>query len=145
MKLLLTCMLLLGVAATRAADPQVRFVPVDLWGDSGDQPLAAYQVEVRYDAQRVRVVGIEGGTHTAFAEPPHYDPRGMSGGRITLAAFSTAKDLPTGRTRLARLHLQIEGASEPDLTVELVAAGTATGARIRIDVSLEPMKGGRGE
>ena len=145
MKLLLTCMLLLAVASTNAADREVRFVPVDLWGDPGEQPLAAYQVEIRYDAERVRVVGIEGGAHAAFATPPHYDPKGMSGGRITLAAFSTAGELPTGRTRLARLHLQVEGASEPDLSVALVAAGAATGARARIDVSLEPMKGGRGE
>ncbi|MBT3382026.1 MAG: hypothetical protein HN742_26135 [Lentisphaerae bacterium] len=145
MRRLLTCMSVFVVAATWAADPEVRFVAVDLWSDSGDRPLAAYQVDIRYDARRVRVVGVEGGDHAAFVDPPHYDPKGMAGGRITLAAFSAVRDLPTGKARLARLHLQVEGKAVPELNVELVTAGTATGSRIEVDLSLEPMKGERGK
>jgi hypothetical protein len=62
---------------------------------------------------KVTLVGIEGGEHAVFAKPAYYDPAALApdgGGRVILAAYSTGKDLPTGRTRVARLHVMVEGA-----------------------------------
>src|SRR5438067_1034311 len=55
-------------AATTGAT--VRFRAVDIFVDSKATPLAAYQLEFVADAQRVKLVGIEGGEHAAFREPP---------------------------------------------------------------------------
>jgi hypothetical protein len=97
----------------------MRFEAVDVYVDSGDVPLAAYQIEVRADTEsadarsRVKLVGVEGGEKGAFEEPPRYDPtvlRARGGGeRIILAAYSLRENgqLPKGLTRVARLHVQV--------------------------------------
>ncbi|MBI2931491.1 MAG: hypothetical protein HYY16_07550 [Planctomycetes bacterium] len=96
-----------------------RFAVVDVFVDSGDAPLAAWQVEVTANA---RIVGMEG-------EPvPTYDPAALQGGRIVLAAFSTAEKPPKGRVRVARLHMMEAGL--PDYAVKLVAAAAPGGRRI---------------
>ena len=120
--------IIVALALNARAAPAVRFVPVDVWFDTGEQSLAAYQIEVRYDATRVDIVGLEGGEHPAFTKAPYYDPRGLTGGRIVVAAFSTAKDLPAGRVRLARIHLRVAGDEAPSLQGKLLTAGS-TGAR----------------
>jgi hypothetical protein len=85
------------------------FTSVDLFVDTHGQALAAYQLEIKTPAH-VTVVGIEAGEHAAFAKtPPYYDPAAMGHQRIVLAAFSTDQDLPHGRTRIARLHVMIDG------------------------------------
>ncbi len=106
------------------------FASVDVWLDSGATGLAAWQLELRDPSGRTRVVGVEGGDHAAYAEPAHYDPKALMGERIVLAAFSTSDDLPHGRTRVARVHLRVEGEAPPDLVHELVAAADAHAATI---------------
>ena len=91
----LIALVTLACVAT-AAEGAVVFRPVDLM-ITGDAPLAAWQVEVRYDRSKVKILSLEGGEageDKAWREPPHYDRRGMSRGRIVLAAFvdDDAKD-----------------------------------------------------
>lgn len=93
-----------GSKSGGSGDP-LRFRPVDVWVETGDKPLAAYQLEIRYDPAEAHLVGVEGG-EGVFAEPPYYDPKGLTGGRIVLAAFTTSPP-PSGRVRVARLHLAI--------------------------------------
>lgn len=120
---------LLAVAATslgfRAATgtiiaaqdaPSVRFSAIDvvLTLPEGAE-LGSYQVELAPLAEqraRVRVVGIEGGEHTAFKAPPFYDPAAIGNERVIIAAYSTAAQLPTGRSRIARVHYEITGRGE---------------------------------
>ena len=52
----------------------VLFLPVDVTMDVGDVPLAAWQIEVWAPEAQIQLVGLEGGEHAAFAEPPYYDP-----------------------------------------------------------------------
>lgn len=121
--------------------PQSRFQTVNLYLDSGDAKLAAYQVDVRYDGKRVKIVGIEGGEGgegDGFADAPRYDRAGLEGGRIVLAAFTAAdKDAPAGRTRVATLHLYVEGEGAPDINVRLVVAAAPGGEKIQSKVTLE--------
>ncbi len=111
---------------TTPADPTgPRFGYVDIFIDSGDIPLAVYQIELQATTGDIRIVGVEGSDSPAFATPPHYDPAALQDGeRIVLGAFSTQPDLPLGKTRIARVHLRIIG-PPPTLALSLTVAGDA--------------------
>lgn len=117
-------------AEEAATQPSVRFGWVEVFVDSGNAPLAAYQFELRANSGDVRIVGIEGGEHEAFSDPPYYDPAAMMKERVICAAFNTGNDLPSGRTRVARIHVQITGDIEPEYDTELTAAASADGERL---------------
>jgi hypothetical protein len=107
-----------------AASSGVRFQSVDITIDPKDKPLAAYQVEFVADASRVKLVGVEGGDHAAFREPPYYDPAALNQNRVIVAAFSTSADLPRTATRVARLHLQVDGPRQPEWSATLIVASS---------------------
>jgi hypothetical protein len=132
---------LLLVAASAGGSPAQRFQPLGVYIDSGDAPLAAYQVEVTADGDAM-IVGVEGGDVPAFAAPPHYDPRALAGNRIIIADLDVGTDLPRGRTRVATLHTRETGAP-PTYHVTLQAAATADGTPIPATVRLEPDEGDR--
>ena len=137
--LLAAAALWLGTAADRSTAQ--RFQPLDVVIDSGDQPLAAYQLEVTVDGEAM-IVGVEGGDSPAFAAPPHYDPKALTGGRIVLADLDVGRDLPRGRVRVATLHMRESGAP-PAYHVVLQAAANADGTPIPATVRLEPLEGDR--
>ena len=117
-------------ATEPASQPAIRFAAVDVYVDSKDQPLAAYQFELATEVGDVKIVGIEGGEHPAFKEPPFYDPAALSQNRVIIAAFNTGQDLPKGKTRVARVHVQITGDTEPEYAVKLHVAGSTEGEQI---------------
>ena len=107
------------------AQTGVRFAAVDVYIDSGETPLAAFQFELNAGNADVKIVGVEGGEHPAFARPPYYDPKALHDeGRIIIAAFNTGDDLPTGQTRIARIHVRIIGEQQPEYGVELIVAAS---------------------
>ncbi len=113
-----------------AASLGVRFGYVDVFIDSGERELAVYQVELRATSGDVRIVGVEGGDAAAFAGPPRYDPAALTDGeRIVIGDFSTGAVLPSGSTRIARVHLRLDG-PPPELALTLAVAGDAEGERL---------------
>ncbi len=129
-----------------AEQPRTRFAPLHVYLDSGGKALAAFQFELKATAGQhrkasltgVKIVGVEGGSHEAFKRtPPYYDPAALAGDRIIIAAFSTQRDLPKGRTRIATLHLQILGDVQPQYELELVVAADADGKEIPAKISFE--------
>lgn len=114
-----------------------RFTYVDVYVDSADKPLAAYQLRIDAKAGDVKIVGIEGGQHAAFVNPPYYDPAAMTTDRVIIAAFNTGRDLPAGKTRVARLHVMIAGDVQPEYVAKLETAATTDGKEITATVSLE--------
>lgn len=133
-----------------SAPDGVRFESVDIFADSGAQSLAAYQIEVigTVDGGAIVLVGVEGGESRAFAEPPYYDPGALSHDRVMLAAYTPidAAALPTGKTRVARLHVQIKTpphtvdappADKPRYTVRVVAVGNAKGERVSAEFTAQ--------
>lgn len=114
----------------------VRFEAVDVYMDSGEVPLAAYQFELASETGEIKIVGIEGGEHSAFKEPPYYDPAALSNDRIIVAAFNTGQNLPSGKTRVATVHLQISGETEPELVVKLEVAATKDGKQTSATATL---------
>ena len=136
--LILTVTLLNQAEAPRPlASAPVRFGALDVFIDSGAAPLAAYQFELNVTAGDVKLVGVEGGEHRAFAKPPYYDPKALTQDRIIVAAFDTGSDLPAGRTRVARLMVQIGGDVTPayDATVQVAASADAKPIPASISVS----------
>ncbi len=138
---------LLGLSSSRSASEtssstsveagDERFAAYDVWIDSGSAPLAAWQVEVVAPAGSVKLVGVEGGDAGAFATPPYYDPRALAHGeRIVLAAFDTGSALPSGRTRVARLHVMVHGPDEPRFEARIVAAADAEGRALDAQVEV---------
>jgi hypothetical protein len=114
----------------------VRFAPLHIYIDSGNW-LAAYQFELKATAGQIKIVGVEGGQHKAFKEAPYYDPAALANDRIIIAAFSTGSDLPKGRTRIATIHLQIIGDTEPEYELKLAVAGDADGKEIPAEITFE--------
>ena len=121
-----------------AEETDIRFQAMDIFIDSRAQALAAFQVDVRYEKDRVKIVGLEGGETESYQEPPYFDPKGMEHGRIILAGF-TLDDPPKGETRVARLHLRIQGEMMPDLTIRVMTAARPGGERIAAKARLVPV------
>ena len=132
--LLLAALLALSSAAAQDA----RFVPVEIFLDSA-QPVAAWQFELVDRNGRMTVVGVENGASKAFTGAPYYDRPATQAGeveRIVVVDYTLADapELPTGRTRIATVHLMIVG--EADFEVTLVTATTADGQQIDASISL---------
>jgi len=123
------------------AQDTARFEAIDVFVDSDHQRLAAWQLELKSTANDVQIVGIEGGEHPAFKEPPYYDKRAMNNNRVIIAAFSTDKNLPSGRSRVARIHVQVRGPGARTWISELTTAATADGTRIPAEISLHKAAG----
>lgn len=118
-------------------EPGVRFAPLHIYLDSGNRSLAAFQFELKAVTGQIEIVGVEGGKHKGFSDPPYYDLAARTRGRIIIAAFNTGKDLPTGRTRIATVHLLIKGDVEPQYELDLTVAGDADGEKIPAELTFE--------
>ncbi len=121
----------------RTRTPEVRFVSVPVYIDSGGKALAAYQFELKATKGQIKIVGVENGEAPAYAQPPYYDPAALAKDRIIIAAFNTGKNLPTGRTRVTSLQLQIIGQVEPQYKLELTVAADADGNEIPAEITFE--------
>jgi len=140
--LIMVCLLSMVSVPTARTESQkpsepIRFVPLHIYIDSGQAPLAAYQFELKTLAGHVEIVGVEGGEHPAFTHAPYYDPAALMNNRIIIASYSTDAQLPTGLTRIATLHLQITGNIEPDYELELTVAADPGGRRIQAKITYQ--------
>jgi hypothetical protein len=119
-----------------------RFCAVDIYVDSGSTPLAAYQLAFAATNGVGRIVGIEGGEHAAFRQPPVYDPKAIQHERVIIASFSTASasDLPTGKTRVATIHYQTTDAQASRFEVKLQTVGDAQGNKVAAQASFMERK-----
>ena len=116
-----------------------RFRAVDIYVDSGSTPLAAYQIQFAATNGVAKIVGIEGGEHPSFRQPPFYAPKAIQHERVIIASFSTASttDLPTGKTRVATIHYQTTDTHPPQFALKLQTAGDAQGNKLSAQASFE--------
>ncbi|MDE0036950.1 MAG: hypothetical protein OXU77_05210 [Gammaproteobacteria bacterium] len=119
-------------AVAALAEAKARFVPVEVFLDS-PQPVAAWQFELKDRNASMKVVGVENGGSDVFQRAPYYDREAVTrgdAGRIVVADYSLAdeSELPSGRVRVATLHLMLDGNADFDLN--LIAATTADGRPI---------------
>ncbi|MBN2360122.1 MAG: hypothetical protein JXR83_11775 [Deltaproteobacteria bacterium] len=129
--------LALAPAALALADEVARFRPLDIIVDVGDRQLAAYQIELVVRSGDATIVGVEGGEPAAFKAAPYYDPAALAGGRIVIAAYSTDDPLPSGRVRVATLHMRELGEA-PRYQVKVLAAASGDGQPLSIAVEVQP-------
>ena len=140
------CVLLLLCAAFPCAateDAAPRFLAVDVYLQAGE-PVAAWQFE--FSGTNSKVVGVENGESPAFEGAPYYDREAVQRGtadRIVVADFSLAAPdaLPSGRVRIATLHLMLEDSGSPEFDLHLVTAVTHDGAAIDASIAIEPRRG----
>ena len=137
---LVCCILAAAVDPQPTAPPTpqqapTRFGTVDLFVDSAQTQMAAWEMEFKATTGQVEIVGIESGDNPDFHDPPYYDPAALKSNRIIVGAFNVKNDLPAGKTRVARLHLHISGAQRPVYAVNLVVAGDKEGKPIAAQAS----------
>jgi len=140
----LLCVLAAPLFAQQPADEEGRgsFRVVDIYVDSKGAPLAAYQLRLSITNAGAKIVGIEGGEHLAFHEPPLYDPKAMQHERVIIAAFNTgsSNELPKGKTRVATIHIQTTGDEALQCILKMQTAANPEGTRIAIEATWEERK-----
>ncbi len=129
---LLAAGLFICAAFAATGGTQIRFVPVAVLLDS-PEPVAAWQFELKDRNASMKVVGVENGGSDAFQRAPYYDKEAVTQGdadRIVVADYSLAEasELPSGRVRVATVHLMLDG--EADYELNLVTANAADGRPI---------------
>jgi len=136
---------LLFAFSTSFAQDDVRFVAVDIYLTS-PAPVAAWQFELNDTNGVMKIVGVENGDSDAYPRAPYFDREAVQLGtadRIVVADFSISDDeeLPSGRIRIATLHLMLTGPNEPDFDLSLVVAAMRDGQAIDASISLELPRG----
>jgi len=119
------------------AQAETRFAALDVYIDAA-QPLAAWQFELSAPNVSMTVVGVENGDSEAFGDAPYYDREAIQGGRadrIIVADYSTSKSLPSGRFRLATIHVMIEGGA-PEYELKLITAKTGNGWHVDASITV---------
>lgn len=121
--------------------PATYFEAVQVVIDPQGQPLAAYQFELSSPSAQLTIVGLENGSHPAFADAPFYDTAAVASGRadrIVVAAYSLlgAEQLPHKPTRIATVMVQVRPDpgtppnAEAGYQLKLIAAGNPAGEAI---------------
>lgn len=131
------CLLLLLLCPALSAAAEFRAIDVYLQTTA---PVAAWQFELHDANDGLQVVGVENGASAAFGDAPYFDEDAVAEGRarrIIVADFSLAEpdELPSGRFRIATVHLMIENAAA-DLQLDLVTATDVDGVPIEASISL---------
>ena len=127
--------LALGSSFDVSPEP-VKFIALDVFVDPGGKPLVAWQIEIVCDVNQSKIVGVESGEVPFNLKAPHYDPRAFQGGRIVIAAFTTEKNPPSGRIRVARLHFLETGSA--DYASKLITAASPGAGGIDVKIELVP-------
>jgi hypothetical protein len=109
---------------------------VDVFIVSGPAALAAFLFELKVTAGDVTLVGVEGGDHRAYRQPPYYDPAALARRRIVIAAFDLGSDLPSGKTRVARLMVRVRGDVAPAYEATLAVAAAQDGKPLDATISV---------
>lgn len=117
--------------------PKVRFVPLHIYLDPAGAALGAYQFELKILKGNVKIVGIEGSQHEAFKQAPYYDPLALTKQRIVIAAYTTDKNGPSKKLRIATVHLHITGEREPEFALDLEVAANSEGQALDATITLE--------
>ena len=79
---------------------------------------------------RLGELGLLRALYGGNVDEPPTDAAAMQQERVILGAFSLGADLPTGPTRVARVHVMVSGEGRAEYTVSLTTAATSGGKKI---------------
>lgn len=130
-----------------ADESDIRFAAIDIYLHS-TEPVAAWQFELNDRHGLMKVVGVENGESAAYARVPYYDREAVRLGeadRIVVADYSLADvaKLPSGRTRIATIHLMLSGDDDADFNLLLITATTYDGLATDASISFEVRTGSK--
>ncbi len=142
MKSLLLALLVatLGLSELASSEtPAIKFVAVDIYLQS-DEPVAAWQFELIDRGGQSKITGIENGESAAYDRAPYYDREAINLGqsdRVVVADYSLAakEALPSGRFRLATVHLLQHGDDAAEFELTLVNASNHAGTAVNALIS----------
>ncbi len=148
MRVLLVSLILLWSICPGPAfsdDSNVRFAAVDIYLES-PAPIAAWQFELNDPHGLMKVVGVERGESAAYARAPYFDRDSVRRGeadRIVVADYSLADDaeLPSGKTRIATVHLMLSRDGDTDFNLFLITATKYDGRAMDASISFEVRTG----
>ena len=128
-------------APVRSDDAAVRFAALDIYLEASE-PFAAWQFELSEGTGKMLVVGVENGESAAFEDAPYYDLEAVRAGvaeRIVVADFTIrpVSELPSGRVRIATVHVRLNGPADPDYALRLIAAADEAGEPILASIDLD--------
>ena len=111
---------------------EVKFMAIDVYADSRDKQLVAWQLQLQYP-ETIKLISIENGESKAFDRLPDYNKKLADKGRVVIAAFTTNDQAaPKGENRIMRLHIQYTGDKKPQFNISVLAAASPGGKRIPI-------------
>lgn len=115
-----------------------QFAVYDVFVDAGKEKLAAYQLKISDERAAVKILSVEGGEPASFTEAPKFYPKAIQRDVIKIAAFSldAPEKLPSGRMRVASLHVEIGPGLTPDWKATVEAAAGPKGKKISATVSI---------
>lgn len=136
------CVAAIWLAATILSTRAAEFAVFDVYVDSRGEPLAAYQVKISDQNAAIKIVSVEGGKHPSYTEAPKFDPKAIQRNVIKIAAFSVDRreKLPTGRVRVASLHVEIGPGLTPAWKAVVETAARPGGGKIKAEVSISKRK-----
>ncbi len=117
-----------GCSPSPVVVASARFAAFDVFVDSGEQALGAWQFEWSAGGG-VHVVGVEGGDGV-FAKAPYHDPATLESGHVTVAAFAVDGALPRGVCRVATMHVAIDDGATAAPAVILTACANGAGETV---------------
>lgn len=110
-------------------------VKVDVTNVTGESPgglrtpavLGGYQIDVTFDNARLQLVDVWGGINHQFSAKPYFTALATANadGKVTLNAWHTAADAPTGLVDVANLMFTAIDAGSAGLTVTAQSLSTA--------------------
>jgi hypothetical protein len=136
--------------ASLALDPGDSAV-LDLLVDSGDQPIAAYDIRLAFDPSVVRIDVDAGGDHGvepgADALSTNLVNLDNTAGSLLLTGFDTSGSGPGAQLHLLRIHLTALAPGVTDVALDLrvltdplgIPVGTPSGTGARISVGQQPV------
>ncbi|GEM_PF-3113451 len=106
-----------GAEIARTREKQGTVVSVRI--DTGDRPLGAYTVVLRYDPEAARVLDVEAPGPGGFPGAPMADPATFDTGATPIVGFHVGRAHPRGRVEIARVLLEPRGGGSAGLSVSV--------------------------
>ena len=128
-----------GAASEGAlAEPDSATIYARITVDTGNRPLAAYTVIVRFDPEAVVVRAVLPPGEGGFPGPPVADPTRFRSGTLPILGLHVGPDFPAGVVDVARIRFRALRSGETPFSVTLQALYGPDGASIRGKATGEP-------